>query len=115
MNEAENDTPGLVRLSDGLGAWWKKLTHKHAHRQRKSWGMLDGHLVCLRTIQCDECGHKMEQTLLLIATPSELAEAASKQIASPEAPNARIHGPSQLAGEGPRAMKGSASLHPQGD
>ena len=80
-----------------LGAWWKKLTHKHAYRQRKNWGILDGQLVCLRTTQCDECGHKMEQALLLIATADELAEANSKRIESDKAPNVGIEPPERSA------------------
>jgi hypothetical protein len=79
--------PAALRLSEVLGAWWSKLTHKHAYRQRRNWGILDGQLICLRTTQCDECGHKMEQALLLIATAEELAEAHSKQMVSPKAPN----------------------------
>ena len=79
--------PDGSALSEGLGAWWRKLTHRHAYRQRKNWGILDGQLVCLRTTQCDECGHKLEQALLLIATADELAEANSKRIESSQAPN----------------------------
>jgi len=83
----KESTPAKVRLSDQLGAWWSKLTHKHAYRQRQNWAIIDGDLVCLRTTQCDECGQKQEQALLLIATAAQLAEANSKTIARHEAPN----------------------------
>lgn len=78
--------------SAGLGAWWRRLRHRHAYRQRKNWGMLDGQLVCLRTTQCDACGKKFEQALLLIATAEDLAEANAKVVTSGEAPNVVVSG-----------------------
>lgn len=84
--------PDWSALSEGLGAWWRKLNHRHAYRRRNNWSILDGQLVCLRTTQCDECGHTLEQALLLIATADELAEANSKRIESSQAHNAEVKG-----------------------
>ena len=67
-------------MSKRLGEWWRRLTHRHQYRQRQNWAILNGDLVCLRTTQCDECGHKSEEALLLIATEAQLDEARSKPI-----------------------------------
>lgn len=90
-------TPREVGLSDGLGAWWRKLTHRHEYKQRKNWGILGGQLVCMRTTYCEACGKKFDQALLLIATAEELAEAASKRVESNQAHNDSLSRPQRPA------------------
>lgn len=57
MNEAENDTPGLVRLSDGLGPLMACRMcggKPYAYDMRGT----DTHELC--TVECGSCDHDVQ-------------------------------------------------------
>lgn len=58
MNEAENDTPGLVRLSDGLGAGAEARCNCHSCIEQRGDTINGWPRRMCEMILCPTCGNK---------------------------------------------------------